>query len=234
MNFGSKPKGLAFGFTKKHLITMRTDQKSIFHPCEILILARLDITVLYTIFLWFWKFLSFAWELKGFRLRFYLQTSVHSENRSKICISSPWDTYSFLVRHYGGVYIFFRFWKISSFDLKSKDVRLWFYQKHLFVMKTGQKSVFHPSEFHILTRLDITVLYTFFRFWKISSFASKPKGVTEKRLFVAKINQKIRILSSWDPYSFSIRHFDDIHKFLSILKNNEFRLKTQRVSLRFY
>jgi hypothetical protein len=121
MNFGSKPKGLAFGFTKKHLITMRTDQKSIFHPCEILILARLDITVLYTIFLWFWKFLSFAWELKGFRLRFYLQTSVHSENRSKICISSPWDTYSFLVRHYGGVYIFFRFWKISSFDLKSKD-----------------------------------------------------------------------------------------------------------------
>jgi hypothetical protein len=50
MSFGSKSKGLTFGFTKKCLFVMKTVRKSIFHPYETHILARLDIKMLYTIF----------------------------------------------------------------------------------------------------------------------------------------------------------------------------------------
>jgi hypothetical protein len=47
------PQGLAFSLTKKRLFAMKTVQKYVFHPCEVHILAHLDITVLYTIYLWF-------------------------------------------------------------------------------------------------------------------------------------------------------------------------------------
>jgi hypothetical protein len=45
------PKGLAFGFTKKHLFTGKTRQKSIFHPYEAHILSRLNGSLLYINFL---------------------------------------------------------------------------------------------------------------------------------------------------------------------------------------
>jgi hypothetical protein len=46
-------------------------------------------------------------------------------------------------------------------------------------MKTGQKSVFEPHEGHIMSKLDVLVLYiNFYRFQKILSFGSKHKGVS--------------------------------------------------------
>jgi hypothetical protein len=44
---------LAFDFTKNGLFTIKTDRKSVYHPCETHILARLDITVLYIFFFMF-------------------------------------------------------------------------------------------------------------------------------------------------------------------------------------
>jgi hypothetical protein len=71
-----KPKGvLAFGFIDKRVFTVKTDQKwlftakmgrkSVFHPCEVYILARLDITMLYTIFYSFQKYRFLTQNPKG-------------------------------------------------------------------------------------------------------------------------------------------------------------------------
>jgi hypothetical protein len=64
------------------------------------------------------------------------------------------------------------------------------------------------------------------------SFDSKLKGVGiwfyRKTSIHGENKPKIRISSSGGPYSVSVRRFDVIHKFLVVLKNIEFRLKTHR------
>jgi hypothetical protein len=82
------PQGLAFSLTKKTSVLHENCPKYVFHPCEIHILAHLDITVLYTIYLWFKKILSLNSKPKRVCLRFYRQMSVHDKNGSKIYISS--------------------------------------------------------------------------------------------------------------------------------------------------
>jgi hypothetical protein len=61
-------------------------------------------------------------------------------------------------------------------------------------MKTSQKSLFHPREAHILARLDITVLDTFFEVFKNIAFQLKTKGVSlrfyQKSLFTVKMDRK--------------------------------------------
>jgi hypothetical protein len=76
----------------------------------------------------FWIILNFSTKPKGANNRFYRQTSVQCENMLKIYISSPWGPYFSLVRHYGDVHNFLRFWKISSFDSKTKGVNIRFYR----------------------------------------------------------------------------------------------------------
>jgi hypothetical protein len=44
------PKWLAFGFTEKHLFTMKIGWTSVLHPNEAHILARLDTMMLYNFF----------------------------------------------------------------------------------------------------------------------------------------------------------------------------------------
>jgi hypothetical protein len=100
------PKGSDFGLTKKHLFTMNTSQKSVFHPRETHILSLLYILVLYK-------------KISGFE-------------KCRVSTQNP---------------------KVLAFG---------FTEKHMFMMKIGQKSVFHRCETHILARLDITVVSTIF------------------------------------------------------------------------
>jgi hypothetical protein len=116
-------------------------------------------------------------KTKGVSLRFYRKTSGRDENWPEICISSPWDPYSYSAWHYSVVQISFRFCKISSFGSKPKGITVWFYRK----------MCVHSE--------------------------NKPK---------------ICISSLWGTYSISVRCFGVAHKFLWVLKNIEFRLKTQR------
>jgi hypothetical protein len=74
---------------------------------------------------------------------------------------------------------FYGFWKISHFCSKSKGVSLRFYQKFPVWGKTDWNSVFLGHDPRIANRLSITVPYfNFYRFWKISHFCSKSKGVS--------------------------------------------------------
>jgi hypothetical protein len=41
-------------------------------------------------------------------------------------------------------------------------------------------------------------------------------------------NRGSSILSLWDSYYVSVRHYDVIHNFLVVLKNIEFQFKTQK------
>jgi hypothetical protein len=66
-----------------------------------------------------------------------------------------------------------------------------FTEKCLLTVKISRKSVFHPHETHILSRIDISVLYNFFRgFEKYRISTQNPKGLafgfTEKHLFTTK------------------------------------------------
>jgi hypothetical protein len=64
------PNGFAFSFTEKHMFTMKTGRKSIFHPHEVNILARLSIIVLYTIFEGFEKYRVSAQKTNEFDFGF--------------------------------------------------------------------------------------------------------------------------------------------------------------------
>jgi hypothetical protein len=97
-SFSSKPKGVSLQFYQKSVSAMKAGRKSVFHPCVANILARLELTVLYTICLRFQKISSFGSKLKGVCLWFYGQTSVHIENGPKIHISSPWGSYYISIR----------------------------------------------------------------------------------------------------------------------------------------
>jgi hypothetical protein len=153
------PKGIAFGF-KKMFVHVKTSKKSAFHPCEVHILALLDIVMLYTIFFRFWKISSFALKPNRVIIWFYQKTSVHDKNDLEIHILFPWGTYSFLVRHFGVVHKFLGFQKISSFGSKPKWVSIWFYQQISIHIENGpNKGVFRPHEAHILARLNIMLLY---------------------------------------------------------------------------
>jgi hypothetical protein len=74
---------------------------------------------------------------------------------------------------------------------KPKLLAFGFTEKCLFMIKNGQKYVFHPREAHILNRLDITELYTIFcGFKKYRILAQNQKrlafGFTEILLFATK------------------------------------------------
>jgi hypothetical protein len=58
------------------------------------------------------------------------------------------------------LYINFRGLEASAQN--SKVLAFDFFEKCLFTMKIGQKSIFHHRETHILARLDIMVLFTIF------------------------------------------------------------------------
>jgi hypothetical protein len=77
---------------------------------------------------------------------------------------------------------------------------LWFYRKRLITKKIGWKSIFQPRAAHILSHLDVSVLYKKIRsFEKYRVLAQKLKGLaygfTGKHLFATKKIAKIRILT---------------------------------------
>jgi hypothetical protein len=140
--------------------------------------------------------LSFDSKGKGVGLRFYWKMSTHDENWLEIHISTPSDSYSCLVRHYGDVHDFLRFLKISSFGSKPNGLAFGFTEKHLFAIKTDWKSVFHLHETHILSQLENMLLYTMFlRFWK-----NKPLWFYRKMCVRDENWVKIRISTPWGPY----------------------------------
>jgi hypothetical protein len=97
---------------------------------------------------------KFLWVLKksnGVGLQFYQKMPVCGKNWRKLYISWSWNPYSRSVIHNGHLYKFWWIWL--------KIQRWQFYQKDLFTMKTGRKSILHPHEAHILSWLDISELY---------------------------------------------------------------------------
>lgn len=136
------------------------------------------------------KNIEFQFKAQKVCLRFYWKTSVRGENKLKIHISSPQGPYSVLFRRFGIIHNFLWCLKNIEFRLKTQRSVFGFTKKHLFVMKTGQKSVFHQHKGHILAQLGITVLYKilwgFKKYWVSTQ---NPKGLalsfTEKRLSVA-------------------------------------------------
>jgi hypothetical protein len=76
------------------------------------------------------------------------------------------------------------------------------------------------------------VLYIIFLgFKKYHILSQKPKGLVfdfiDKRLFTVKMGQNLYFIPLRAIYYGSITHSDVVHKFLIVLKNIEFRLKTQ-------
>jgi hypothetical protein len=65
LSFGSKLKGLAFCLTERRMFVMKTSRKFAFHPHETHIHARLNITILYTIFVGFEIYQVSAQNSKG-------------------------------------------------------------------------------------------------------------------------------------------------------------------------
>jgi hypothetical protein len=106
-------------------------------------------------------------------------------------------------------------------------------------MKISQKFIFHPCESHILSQLNITTLYTiFWDFKKYRVLAQKPKGLafrfTDKCSFTVKTGQK-SVFYPLKAHVMSQLNISMLYiNFLVVLKNIEFRLKTQGGSLRFY
>jgi hypothetical protein len=85
--------------------TVKTSQKSVFHPCQAHILSRLDVLVLYIFF----------WE-EGFQ-------------KYQVSAQNP------------------------------KALAFGFTEKCMSTVKTSRKSVFHSREAHILSWIDVSVLY---------------------------------------------------------------------------
>jgi hypothetical protein len=172
----------------------KTGRKSVFHSREVHILAPLDITLLYTIFLCFEIYWISTQKPKG--VAFGFKGNIYSRQK-------PSENPYFI--SVGGhilarldimvLYTFLRFWTISSFNWKHKGFSLLFYKKCLFAMKTGKKPVFHLCEAHILAWLYITVLYTiFWGFEKYRVSAQTRKGLafcfTNRHLYTVKIGWK--------------------------------------------
>jgi hypothetical protein len=159
----------------------------------------------------FWKISNFGSNSNGVSLWFYQKMFVHNKNWLEIRISFPWGPYSLLFRHFGVVYKFLRVLKISSFGSKPKGVSLRFYRKTYLCDKNW-------SEIHILST------------WE-------HKGVSlwfyRKNVVRGKNYPKIHISSTWGSYSCSVRRSGVVHKFLGVLKNIKFQLKTQRGWLAF-
>jgi hypothetical protein len=119
------PKGLPSSVLPKNVcFTLKTYQKSIFYLYDAHILARLDVTVFYTIFLGFEKYRASAQKLKGLAFCFTIKCLFTVKTGQKY------------VFHLHKVYILhqldasvlyinvYEFWKISSFGLKHKEARL--------------------------------------------------------------------------------------------------------------
>jgi hypothetical protein len=102
---------------------------------------------------------SFSSKSKGVSIWFYWQMSIYGKNGTKIYILSPWGPYPCLVRHYGGVNIFWGFKRYGVSTQNPKGLTFGFTDKHLFIAKTGWKYEFHPRETHILFGLDFLVMY---------------------------------------------------------------------------
>jgi hypothetical protein len=110
---------------------------------------------------------------------------VRDENWPEIHISSPWDPYYCLVRHYGVVYNFFMFWKISSSD--SKPI---FCSRR----KCRKIHISSPCGPHSVVVRHFDVVHKFIWIFKHIEFVSKSKCVSLrfywKHLFRTKISQK--------------------------------------------
>jgi hypothetical protein len=76
--------------------------------------------------------------------------------------------------------IFLGFEKYRDSAQNSKELVFDFTKKKTFVHHEN-KPKFHPHEAHILSQLDVSVLYiNVYGFRKILSFGSKPKGVSHR------------------------------------------------------
>jgi hypothetical protein len=123
------------------------------------------------------KYRFLAQTPKGLAIGFYQKMSAYDENWAEIHISSLWGPYSCSVRYYGVVHILF--WGFEKYRVLAQnpkmlafgftEISLSFYWKCLFMVKAGWKSVSHPREAHILSRLDILVLYI--------NFLGAPKNI---------------------------------------------------------
>jgi hypothetical protein len=91
-----------------------------------------------------------------FRFWFYRKMSFRDKNWSEIRISSPWGSYYCLVRHYGVVHNFLRFWKIPCFGSKPKRLLP---KNFCSWWKLAKNLYFQSHEAHILSRLDLSMLY---------------------------------------------------------------------------
>jgi hypothetical protein len=128
-------------------------------------------------FLRFWKISIFGSKLKGVSLWFNEKMFVHYANWPEICNSSPWGSYSCLIRHYSVVYNFFEVFKNIDLRLKTQS-------GYPLVLLTNiclrQKLAENPissswGPYYCLVK-HYGPVHTFFKFWKISSYDSKSNG----------------------------------------------------------
>jgi hypothetical protein len=137
-SFRSKHKGVSISFYQQTSVHGKNWTKIHICPYGVHVLSWLDTTMLYTIFLIFWKISSFGSKRKEVSHRFYQKIFVHGKKMRKIQILSLWGTYSFLLDITVMYTIFLRLWKISSFSQNQKGLFFSFTDKRLFTVKTGQ------------------------------------------------------------------------------------------------
>jgi hypothetical protein len=152
----------------------------------------------------------------------------------EIRISTSWGSYSISDRCFGVVeHNFYGFLKISSSISKPKGVSLRFYQKMSFHNKNWSKiRISSPWGLYFCSVRHYGVVHKFFEVQKNIEFWVKTQR-GEPSVLPTNVRSrwkwtKICISSLWDLYYVSIRYFGDVNKFLGVLKNIEFRLKTQR------
>jgi hypothetical protein len=111
-----------------------------------------------------------------------------------------------------------------SFSSKAKGVSLRFYRQTYIRDKNWLK--IHISslwDLYFCLARNYGDIQFFLRFWKLSSFGSKPKGANlrfYRQTYVHGENgSKIYIWTSWGTYSISFRHFGVVHKSLEVLKD---------------
>jgi hypothetical protein len=96
--------------------------------------------------------LSFGSKPKVVSLQFYQKMSLHRENGLDIRISS-FARLDIMVN-------FFEVLKNVKLRLKTqRGLAFGFTEKYWFAMKIGRKFILHPCEAHILSVLDVSVLY---------------------------------------------------------------------------
>jgi hypothetical protein len=144
----------------------------------------------------FWKISSFNSKPKGASLRFYKKNVYSRQKTSRKSVFRPHETHILAWLDTMVLYtMVLMLLKISSFHSKHKMASLQFYRQTSVHGKNGSKIVFHLRETHILARLDIMVLRTFFwGFEKYQVSAQNSKGLAfgfnKKLRFTAKMCRK--------------------------------------------